>query len=86
MSDANINAALIAAAPEPDSVNHPKHYTDAPGLPECIEVIEGLGLGFHLGNVLKYLWRAGRKADALEDLKKAAWYLAREIKRREAHR
>lgn len=65
----------------PDPVNRPEHYTR--GGIECIDVIEALGLGYHLGNAMKYLWRAGHKADALEDLKKARWYLDREIERRE---
>ena len=64
-----------------DPVNRPEHYTR--GGIECIDVIEALGLGYHLGNALKYLWRCGHKADALEDLKKARWYLDREIERRE---
>ena len=51
---------------------------------ECFDVIEGLEFGFNLGNVLKYLWRAGRKTpDALQDLKKARVYLDREIATRE---
>lgn len=52
---------------------------------ECFDVIEALGFdaSFNLGNVLKYLWRAGRKTpDALEDLKKARTYLDREIEQR----
>lgn len=64
-----------------DRVDHPAHYS-AGGI-EAIDVIEAFGLGFHLGNVVKYVLRAGRKsADALEDLRKAQWYLEREIKRR----
>ena len=64
----------------PDPVNHPGHYS-AGGI-EAIDVIEAWGLGFCLGNTVKYIARAGRKGDALEDLKKAAWYLSREIERR----
>jgi hypothetical protein len=56
----------------------PSHYKDLD--PEPIDVIEGWGLGFNLGNVVKYVARAGRKTpDALEDLKKAHWYLGRHI-------
>lgn len=66
-----------------EAVDSPSHYA-IQGLPECIDVIEGLGLGFSLGNALKYLWRAGRKGNAVEDLKKARWYIDREIARREA--
>lgn len=50
---------------------------------ECLDVIDALNLGFNLGNVLKYLWRAGRKTpDALDDLKKARTYIEREIANR----
>lgn len=64
-----------------DVVNHPLHYTAHPSGIECIEVTRHMG--FNLGNVVKYVWRADLKADALEDLRKAAWYLADEIARRE---
>ena len=68
-----------------DVVNHPKHYTT--GKIEVIDFIEDKELGFNLGNVVKYVARAGRKktsgksleAKALEDLKKARWYIEREI-------
>lgn len=66
-----------------DSVHHPDHYGGENNPYEAIKVIEaaGLGGGFNLGNVLKYLLRAGKKdpAKALEDLKKAQWYLNRHI-------
>lgn len=65
-----------------DSVNHPPHYQGA-GL-EIIQVIEAFRLGFSLGNAVKYVLRAGKKGPALEDLKKAAWYIEHEIKRLEA--
>lgn len=64
-----------------DAVNHPKHYTAHPSGVECIQITEHMG--FNLGNAIKYIWRADLKNDAIEDLKKAAWYLEREIKRRE---
>jgi DnaJ-class molecular chaperone len=57
---------------------HPAHYTFS--AIEPIDVIEAWQLGFHLGNVLKYVARAGRKESKLDDLKKARWYLDREIK------
>ena len=60
-----------------DPVHNPPHYKS--GGIEAIDVIEAFKLGFHLGNVVKYVLRAGRKGDALEDLEKAAWYLDREI-------
>ena len=64
-----------------DNVNHPKHYTSHPSGVECIQVAEHMS--FTLGNALKYIWRADLKGDALEDLRKARWYLDREIARRE---
>lgn len=63
-----------------DPVNHPKHYCSHPSGVECIDVVEHMG--FNLGNVIKYVWRADEKGQATEDLEKAAWYLRREIERR----
>jgi hypothetical protein len=61
----------------------PNHYADL-GVYAPVEVIDAWGLGFNLGNTVKYIGRAGRKTpDTLTDLKKAAWYLNREIKTRE---
>ncbi len=65
-----------------DSVNHPAHY-NAGGI-EVIDVIEAFGLGFHLGNVVKYILRSDRKGATIEDLRKARWYLDRQIARTEA--
>lgn len=59
-----------------DMVNHPPHYKG--NTLESIDVIEDFGLGFHLGNAVKYILRAGKKGDKVEDLKKAIWYLQRE--------
>lgn len=67
-----------------DVINHPKHYTNHPSKIECIQVTEHMN--FCLGNAVKYIWRADLKADAIEDLKKAAWYIQREIERREKNR
>lgn len=64
--------------PKPDMVNHPPHYKSASGL-ETIDVIEAFGLNFRLGNTVKYILRAGKKGDRLEDLLKARWYLEREM-------
>lgn len=62
-----------------DSINHPSHYAAGRRF-EPIEVIEDWDLGFCSGNALKYIARAGRKtSDPTEDLKKAVWYLNREI-------
>lgn len=75
---------LVAAVTEPhpethDPVNHPAHYTR--GGIETIDVIEAWGLDFHIGNAVKYLSRAGHKdpAKAIEDLRKAEWYIRRAI-------
>ena len=62
-----------------DPVNHPRHYTQHPSGIECIQITEHLG--FCIGNAIKYLWRADMKG-GLEDLKKAQWYIQREIDRR----
>lgn len=61
-----------------DVINHPSHYTR--GNIEVIDFIEDQQLPYHLGNVIKYIARAGHKGDKLEDLKKARWYLDRYIK------
>lgn len=63
-----------------DLVNHPPHYTNHPSGIECVQITEHMN--FCLGNALKYIWRCGLKGDEIEDLKKARWYLDREIARR----
>jgi len=60
-----------------DLVNHPAHYKV--GGIETIDFIEAKKLGYNLGNVVKYLTRADHKGNKLEDLRKAQWYLTREI-------
>lgn len=65
-------------------IDHPKHYTS--NRIEAISVIEDWNLGFHLGNVVKYICRAGKKDDVIQDLKKARWYLDRYIKKLEKER
>lgn len=70
-----------------DAVNHPSHYGGADNPYEAIKVIEAWGLPFNTGNTVKYISRAGRKSITslsaeearLQDLKKARWYLDREI-------
>ncbi len=81
--DAKVNAILHAeaGAVKHDAVSHPKHYTSHPSGVECITVTEHMG--FNLGNAVKYIWRADLKADAVEDLKKARWYIDRELQKRE---
>ncbi len=65
---------------EKESVNHPSHYGGKDNTYEAIKVIEAWDLDFCLGNVVKYLSRAGKKSDKkVEDLEKALWYLNREI-------
>ena len=68
-----------------EKIDHPAHYGGADNAYEAIKVIEAWGLGFCLGNTVKYISRAGKKDPAaeIEDLKKARWYLEREIARRE---
>jgi hypothetical protein len=63
-----------------DVVNHPSHYSY--GSIEVIDFIEDKELGFHLGNAIKYICRAGRKdkSKEIEDLRKAVWYIERYIK------
>ena len=73
-----LEAVLGETAPDP--VNHPPHYLGHPSGVECIEIVEHLN--FCVGNAIKYLWRAGLKGDAIEDLEKARWYVDREINRR----
>ena len=65
-------------------IDHPPHYGGESNPYEAIKVIEAWQLGFCLGNTIKYVSCAGKKpgSDALEDLKKAAWYLQREIEAR----
>lgn len=65
-----------------DVINSPSHYAEGRKY-EPIAVIEDWALGYHLGNALKYISRAGRKDDVLQDLRKAAWYVNREIERLE---
>lgn len=62
-----------------EAINHPSHYQSSKM--EVIEVIEAFDLGFCLGNTIKYVLRAGKKdkLKTVEDLKKAVWYLNREI-------
>jgi hypothetical protein len=62
-----------------DPVERPRHYTL--GHIEVIDAIEAWTLGFHLGNVVKYVARAAHKGTQLEDLRKARWYLERKIDR-----
>jgi len=63
-----------------EKVNHPDHYGGESNPYEAIKVIEAWDLNFHLGNVVKYISRAGKKSkNSVEDLKKAEWYLSRYV-------
>ena len=65
--------------PQDDLINHPVHYTTHKSGIECIQITEHMN--FCLGNAMKYIWRADQK-NGKEDLKKAIFYLNREIERR----
>lgn len=80
----DILSSYLESLPErkqSEAVNHPQHYGGSDNAYEAIKVIEAWQLGFCLGNVIKYVSRAGKKGNRLEDLKKAQWYLNREIDR-----
>jgi Protein of unknwon function (DUF3310) len=82
----NCIAAKILATPgsKNDAVNHPEHYNSSPAKCSCGKTIECIEvarhMNFNIGNAVKYLWRQGLKNDAIEDLKKAVWYIEDEIK------
>ena len=73
-----IEPALLTSK---EAVDHPNHYNI--GGIEAIDFIESWGLNFSLGNAIKYIARAPYKNDEIEDLKKARWYIDREIQRLE---
>lgn len=79
-SDRGTNPDLVQS---PSVVDHPPHYGGADNPYEAIKVIEAWALNFNLGNAIKYICRAGDKVDAdyHDDLRKATWYLQREIER-----
>ena len=80
MSEAPEAGAPLTDMPGNDMVNHPAHYNSHPASIECIDVIEHMT--FNTGSAIKYLWRAGLKDKALlQDLRKAKWYVEREIDR-----
>lgn len=68
-----------------DPVNNPAHYAKDAPLCSCGKPIEPIQLeerlNFYRGNAVKYIWRAGKKEDEIQDLEKARWYLDREIQR-----
>jgi len=77
MQSADGDRMIEMFEPKPDAVNHPAHYKV--GGIETIDFIEAKKLGYNLGNVVKYLTRADHKGNKLQDLRKAQWYLEREI-------
>lgn len=77
LSLAHMVSKTLEEPKKEDVINHPSHYTR--GKIEVIDFIEDQQLPYHLGNVIKYVARAGYKGDKLEDLKKARWYLDRYI-------
>lgn len=79
MAEARTGSGGAEDVPYRDDVNRPDHYTSHPSGVECIEIVEHMS--FNLGNAIKYLWRSGKKSDALTDLRKAIWYIEREISR-----
>jgi hypothetical protein len=74
------NKAHCVQGTDDDNVNHPAHYTQHKSGIECIQVTEYMN--FLLGNAMKYIWRADLK-NGVEDLKKAIWYINREIVNRQ---
>lgn len=77
LGDGNAARDGSVRAERHDPINHPSHY--CLGGVEVIDAIEAWSLGYHLGNVVKYVARAAHKGAKLEDLKKARWYLDRAI-------
>ena len=82
MSIKDIDTSTVTKQDSVDMINHPPHYVGH-GI-EPIEFIESHNLNFCLGSAIKYIARAPYKGNELEDLKKAKWFLEREIKTHEA--
>lgn len=66
-----------------DLINHPSHYTSHPSGIECIQITEHFN--FNLSNAIKYIWRSSLKGNVLENLRKAQFYINREIARLDGH-
>jgi hypothetical protein len=77
--DRNSSVEVAPKTASPDAVNHPSHYNSHPSGVECITVTEHFN--YNIGNAIKYLWRAGLKDSMIQDLKKAKFYVEREIER-----
>ncbi|MBF0229166.1 MAG: DUF3310 domain-containing protein [Desulfamplus sp.] len=80
ISQDHVDELLHGVEDYEDMVSHPPHYTSHPSGIECIMITEHMM--FNIGNAIKYLWRSDLK-NGIEDLRKAAWYINREIERRE---
>lgn len=80
MNDREGTFAIDEAEYRKELVHHPKHYGGKDNPYEAIKVIEAWDLGFCLGNTVKYISRAGKKDETVQELEKALWYLEREIK------
>lgn len=78
----DVDGPASGAHTKKEVVNHPQHYGGDTTY-EAIKVIRAWGMNFSLGNAVKYICRAGKKGNAVEDLKKAAWYINEEIQQRE---
>lgn len=80
MNQREVRFTINDSSKHKELVNHPQHYGGKGNKYEAIKVIEAWDLGFNLGNTVKYISRAGKKDDVLQELQKALWYLKREIK------
>ena len=80
MNDREAIFTIDEPSQKKELVNHPNHYGVKDNPYEAIKVIEAWKLGFCLGNTIKYISRAGKKDDTIQELEKALWYLKREIK------
>lgn len=80
MNQREVTITLDEEKSKKELVNHPNHYGGKDNPYEAIKVIENWKLGFCLGNTIKYISRAGKKDDTIQELEKALWYLKREIK------
>jgi hypothetical protein len=80
MNDREVTFTIDKEEFKKELVNHPQHYGGKDNPYEAIKVIEAWNLGFCLGNTIKYISRAGKKDDTIQELEKALWYLKREIK------
>lgn len=81
MNDREVMFTIDETSSKKELVNHPQHYGGKNNPYEAIKVIEAWDLGFCLGNTVKYISRAGKKDDTVQELEKALWYLKREIQK-----